>query len=69
MNDMLLRRQEVERIVGLSRSSVYRMMQSGDFPRSVRISPGAVKWRASDIKAWLETRPVTKSELGPNGDV
>ena len=69
MNDMLLRRQEVERIVGLSRSSIYRLMQDEDFPRPVRVGRSAVRWRASDIKAWLETRPVTKSELGPNGDV
>ncbi len=61
MIDMLLRRREVEEIVGLSRSSIYRMMESGDFPKSVKISRGAVRWRASDIKAWLESRPVTGS--------
>ena len=40
MIDMLLRRREVEEIVGLSRSSIYRMMESGDFPKSVKISRG-----------------------------
>ena len=61
MADRLLRRQEVERIVGLGRSSIYRQMQAEDFPRSVKISRGAVRWRASDIKAWMDSRPVTGS--------
>ena len=43
MTDMLLRRREVEMIVGLSHSSIYRMMESGNFPRSVKISRGAVR--------------------------
>ena len=61
MNDRLLRRQEVEMIVGLGRSSIYRLMDSGTFPRSVKISRGAVRWRGNNIKAWLESRPVTGS--------
>ena len=61
MNDMLLRRQEVERIVGLSRSSIYRLMQDEDFPRPVRVCRSAVRWKESDVKVWLESRPVTES--------
>lgn len=61
MNDMLLRRQEVERIVGLSRSSIYRLMQDEDFPRPVRVGRSAVRWKESDVKVWLESRPVTES--------
>ena len=64
MVDRLLRRREVERITGLSRSSIYRMMHDGDFPRPVRVSPTAVRWKESDITAWLESRPVAESELG-----
>ena len=64
MGDRLLRRREVERITGLSRSSVYRLMQDGEFPRPVRVGPAAVRWRESDITAWLESRPVAESELG-----
>ena len=64
MADRLLRRQEVEGIVGLGRSSIYRQMQAGEFPRPVRVGPAAVRWRESDITAWLESRPVAESELG-----
>ena len=65
MHDRLLRRRQVEEITGMSRSSIYRLMQDGEFPRPVRIGPSAVRWRASDITAWLESRPVTRSEFGP----
>ena len=36
MHDRLLRRREVEKITGMSRSSIYRLMQDGDFPRPVK---------------------------------
>ena len=65
MHDRLLRRREVEEITGMSRSSIYRLMQSGEFPPPVRIGPAAVRWRASDITGWLESRPVARSEFGP----
>ena len=63
--DRLLRRRHVEEITGMSRSSIYRLMQSGEFPRPVRVGPTAVRWRASDITGWLESRPVARSEVGP----
>ena len=65
MNDRLLRRREVEEITGLARSSLYRYMQEGDFPRPVRVGPAAVRWRASDITGWMASRPVARSELDP----
>lgn len=63
MQDRLLRRRDVERITGVSRSSIYRLMQEGEFPRPVRVGPGAVRWKASDIEAWIESRPVARSEF------
>ena len=63
MHDRLMRRREVEKILGISRSSIYRLMQEGRFPRPVRIGPAAVRWRASDITAWLESRPVATGEF------
>lgn len=67
MQERLLRRREVERITGMSRSSIYRLMQEGEFPRPVRIGPAAVRWRLSDIMAWIESRPVPTGEINqPN---
>ncbi len=63
MKERLLRRREVERWTSMSRSSIYRLMQEGEFPRPVRVGPGAVRWKASDITAWIESRPVARSEF------
>ena len=53
----LLRRDEVERRCGIRRSTVYRLIQEEDFPAPVRIGPRAVRWRESDIDAWIRSRP------------
>ena len=37
MHDRLLRRRQVEEITGMSRSSIYRLMQDGQFPRPVKV--------------------------------
>ena len=39
MEDRLLRRRHVEEVTGMSRSSIYRLMQNGEFPRPVKIGP------------------------------
>ena len=63
MQDRLLRRREVEKITGMSRSSIYRLMQESDFPRPVKAGPSAVRWKLSHIMAWIESRPVARSEF------
>lgn len=52
----LLRRREVEREVGLSRSSIYDYMARGAFPRPVNIGPRTVRWLASEIEAWKASK-------------
>lgn len=56
---LLLRLQAVIRVTGLSRSTVYRLIAHGQFPRPVRLGPRAVAWRRQDLEAWSETRPAT----------
>lgn len=56
MTEKLHRRPTVEAVTGLSRSSIYAMMDDGSFPRPVRIGRRAVAWRESDLRAWLESR-------------
>ena len=58
MHDRLLRRRQVEEITGMARSSIYRLMNMGEFPRAVRVGKAAVRWKTSDITAWLESRPL-----------
>ncbi|RKT24442.1 AlpA family transcriptional regulator [Paraburkholderia sp. RAU2J] len=41
---------------GLARSSVYRMMTEGTFPKAVPIGARAVGWSEAAIDAWIDTR-------------
>ena len=52
----ILRRPDVEAVTGLSRSTIYKWMNEGSFPKPVKLGPRAVGWREADINYWLETR-------------
>ena len=61
----LLRRTEVEKICGLSRSAIYRLIRTGKFPVPVKIAGGLrgpVRWRLDEIEAWLEALPRATGE-------
>ena len=61
--DRLLRRKEVVQMVGLSRASIYRLMDSGDFPHPVRVGPRAVRWRLEDLEHWRSERPLATDKV------
>ncbi|WP_272010577.1 helix-turn-helix transcriptional regulator [Roseovarius sp. ZX-A-9] len=54
MTDRILRCREVQEIIGLSRSTIYRMINRGDFPPPQKLGLRAIGWRESSIKEWLE---------------
>ena len=60
--DVLLTRREVERRTGLSRSTIYRKMSEGTFPVPLKVSERAVRWRESDIRAYVDSRPRSYGE-------
>ena len=53
MSDIILRRIQVEQMIGLSRSTIYSMMSHGLFPKPIRLGQRAVGWRQSVIMEWL----------------
>jgi prophage regulatory protein len=50
----ILRLKEVLERTGLSRSTLYRKVESGTFPEQVHISERCIGWRESDLERWLE---------------
>lgn len=51
----LLRLRDVCEIVGLSRSTIYSRMADGRFPTPLRVSGRAMRWRTSDVAAWVRS--------------
>ena len=40
----------------IGRATAWRMIQRGEFPAAVVVSPGRVAWRESDILLWQASR-------------
>jgi prophage regulatory protein len=57
--DYLIPRKTVERLSGLSRATIYRLIKSGKFPRPLSIGTGSIRWRQSDVIAWQQSLSVT----------
>lgn len=51
-----LRLCEVLDICGLSRSSCYSMMKSGQFPGNLKISARSVRWDSDEVYGWVADR-------------
>jgi prophage regulatory protein len=52
----LLRLPEVIERTGLSRTSIYRAMQAGEFPRAVPLFRRGVAWPAEEVEGWIASR-------------
>jgi prophage regulatory protein len=53
--DRLLARPDVMALTGMSTAGIYAAMTAGTFPRPLRVSPRSVRWKLSDLRAWMET--------------
>ena len=52
----LLRLTDVRERVPYSRSTIYKLISQGEFPKPISIGERAVAWLESDIDAWIEAR-------------
>jgi len=52
----LLRRQEIEAEFKISCATIYRWVKSGTFPKPIQLGSNMVRWKASDIEAWILSR-------------
>ncbi len=50
----IVRRDEVSKLTGLARATIYKKVADGSFPAPIRLGARSVGWRLSDIVAWLE---------------
>ena len=55
--ERLLRIQDVETAVGMRRANIYRLIRQGEFPKQVAVGERAVRWKESEVDAWIAGRP------------
>ncbi len=53
MTNRILRRHEVEKLTGLSRSTIYLRMSQGTFPKSVPLGGRLIGWDSRSIENWI----------------
>lgn len=52
----LLRRPDVEKKTGLSRSTIYKRIDEGTFPKPIPLGGRLVAWLEADIQDWIQLR-------------
>ena len=51
--DRLLTIKQITAETGISRSTIYRLIQKGLFPKPIAIGDRCKRWRESTIRLWL----------------
>ncbi len=54
----MLRNAEVCQVVGTSRSTLWRWVTEGEFPKARQMGKGSVGWLSSEVEQWILDRPV-----------
>jgi prophage regulatory protein len=49
-------RHQLEKLFKVSPATIYRWIKEGKFPKPVRLGANMVRWKASDIEAWMTDR-------------
>ena len=52
----LIRRKDVERLTGLSRSRIYDLMSKGAFPKTITLGAMSVAWLEVEVRGWIASR-------------
>lgn len=65
----LIRLKEVKHATGLGRSTIYKYIEDGTFPKSVSLGERAVAWVESEVVGWvmarIEARDTNESLVAP----
>ncbi|OZI59901.1 helix-turn-helix transcriptional regulator [Bordetella genomosp. 11] len=51
---LLYRMKDLPRVVGISRSEIYRQLNAGKFPKGINLTPKVVVWKAEDLRKWVD---------------
>jgi len=52
-SERILRIGTVLQLTGLSRSTLYRKIQRGEFPKQIKLSERCAGWRQTSVHTWM----------------
>jgi prophage regulatory protein len=53
VQEKFIRFNSLAEMVGLSRTTIYRLEQQGQFPKRVKLGSNSVAWRMTEILSWM----------------
>ena len=57
MEARILRLKDVEALLQIHKSTIYRLVKQKRMPRPIRLGPNSVGFLKSEIDEWIATRP------------
>ena len=56
MEPRILRMPDLSRYLGISKATIYRLLNRRRFPKPIKLGPRAVGWKITDVDEWIATR-------------
>lgn len=53
---MLMSAIEVSKLLGITRTTLWRWCKVDTFPKPIKIGPNTTRWRQSDVDEWLAAK-------------
>jgi prophage regulatory protein len=63
----ILRLPQVEEVTGDSRSTIYKRISEGEFPKPVKLGAKSVGWVEEEVAAYNEARIAARDAASRNG--
>jgi len=60
----ILRIKEVIKKTSIGRTKLYEMMESGDFPGSIKLGAKSVGWVDTEVEEWIQSRITERDNDG-----
>ena len=57
---------EVSELLGISVSTINRLIKNGDFPQKIKLSPGRKVFMKFEIEDWVKAKKMIKSQKTTN---
>lgn len=64
MQKLIYRPADLAEVLGVGRTTIYRMEKRGELPPRRKISSGTRGWPRAEIEEWLDNRPRVEGKSG-----
>ena len=55
-NNTLIKLPVVKQLTTFSRSTIYRLMSKGEFPKQIKLSERSSAWSLEEVYSWIEEK-------------